>query len=280
MDEAQRAVDADASARQELETLTNRIGLLEMQLPRYGELNLRQAAKDAADQAARSAGDALAQQGAALKKLNDALQALDERLKELENAEAEAQACAHQRERAGEILEELTGESGIRQELEAILRQEKTLEQAREALFARTGEAAEAAERHAALYRRFIAGQAGLLADTLRGELNEKGAADCPVCGSRLCRSHLGQLALRPEDTPGEDAVNRAKEAMDRAEQARSEQQTKTQALAARVETRKQTLLARAQRLLPDCGDWAQLSDGKVLPAAIEKAAENGCMIG
>lgn len=275
LDEAQRAVDADASACQELETVTNRIGLLAAQLPRYGELNRRQAARDAADAAAHSAGDALAQQAAAMAKLEEALQALGERLKELENVEAEAQACAHQRERAGEILEELTGESGIRQELEAILRQEKTLEQAREALLARTGEAAEAAERHAALYRRFIAGQAGLLADTLRGELKEKGAADCPVCGSRLCRSHLGQLALRREDTPGEDAVNRAKEAMARAEQARSEQQTKTQALAARVETRKQTLLARAQRLLPACGDWAQLSDGKLLPAAIEKAAEN-----
>ena len=211
LDEAQRTLDGDAAARQELETVTNRIGLLESQLPRYGELKRRQAAGEAAKTAARGAGEALSARGAALAELKEAQQSLRERLAELENAETEAQSCAFRSERAEELLEELSGERGIQRELSAIRRQEAELEREKETLLARTGEAAEAAEHHAALYRRFIAGQAGLLADTLRGELNEKGTADCPVCGSRLCRSHLGQLALRREDTPGEDAVNRAK---------------------------------------------------------------------
>ena len=275
LDEAQRTLDGDAAARQELETVTNRIGLLESQLPRYGELKRRQAAGETAKTAARGAGEALSARGSALAGVKEAQQSLRERLAELENAETEAQSCAFRSERAEELLEELSGERGIQRELNAIRRQESELEREKETLLARTGEAAEAAERHAALYRRFIAGQAGLLADTLRGELNEKGTADCPVCGSRLCRSHLGQLALRREDTPGEDAVNRAKDGLARAEQARGEQQIKTRALAARVETGKQTLLARAQRLLPDCGGWDRLDDGVFLPAAVKRAAQD-----
>lgn len=72
-------------------------------------------------------------------------------------------------------------------------------------------------------YRRFFAGQAGLMAKDL-----EEGMP-CPVCGS-TCHPKKAELA---EDVPGQKEVEQAKRQRDMAEQKRSEVQTAYQSIRA-----------------------------------------------
>ena len=121
-----------------------------------------------------------------------------------------------------------------------------------------------AEEEYHGLYRRFLAGQAGLMAKELREEIRRGGEADCPVCGSRLQEQDTARFAVLEEDVPDQTRVEAAKKAMDRAENERSRQDKNREAKAALLQSRRETLLQTAGERLPGCESWEQLLDGRL----------------
>ena len=81
-------------------------------------------------------------------------------------------------------------------------------------------------------YKRFFAGQAGLMAKDLAE------GAPCPVCGS-TCHPRKAELA---EDVPDQKEVEQAKQQRDLAEQKRSEVQTEYQRIRAELEAEESAL--------------------------------------
>ena len=55
--------------------------------------------------------------------------------------------------------------------------------------------------------RMFMAGQAGILAESIRIQLEELEHVNCPVCGSVVDRNHLDGLAVRENVAPTQDEV-------------------------------------------------------------------------
>ncbi len=273
-EKAQAAVNADEAASRELTGIAARLRTMEEQRPRYRELTEREKERQAAEDAAEAARAEQTARETELDQRAAELDALRTRLSGLEGAELEARETELENRKARETLAALAGENGIRPRLLQLRREEQERD-AMERCFAElTAAAAAAAERYAALYRRFIAGQAGLLARDLRETLREQGEAACPVCGSRLCRDHLPRLAELPEETPDQAALDAARNALDRAEQSRNAQKTRAEALGAALEARKRALLEQARLLLPDCARWETLAGEDYLTQAIERAQE------
>ena len=274
VDAAQRRIDADAESGRELDAIKLRIDTIEAQLPRYQELLTLQQQKKTAEDAAAAAREKRAEKEEDEKKTAAELARLKNRLEELSAVDAEVQKCRHDSESAKEVLDTLTGEKGIGKEAEAIRKLEKEKTLADKELLRLTEQAAAEQEQYSALYRRFIAGQAGLMADSLRAALASGEQADCPVCGTRLCREHLPRLAELPAETPDQTAVDAAKAQQEKTEQARGNELTRTKTLSTEIETRKQALLERAGRILSGCDDWQTLNDERYFADAVKEARD------
>ena len=269
---AQAAVKEDTQRSEEITALSAAIRSINEQLPRYADLARHQTEERAAQKAMENAALAQEAERDKLAALAAELDALRERLLILENADTEVKEAEYRDERAQERLRSLDGENGIREETAAILEQERNLRKQQTRLDTLTQKALDTEAVYSELYRRFIAGQAGLLAGDLRQRLEADGEADCPVCRSRLGRAQLKQLAAAPAETPDQAEVDKAKAAHESAEKQRSSAETQFVSLATHIDARRTTLLERAFSLLPDCEGWGMLCAEGYLSAAVAEA--------
>ena len=271
---AQQAVDADALTERELKSLQSQIDALARELPRYPDLERKREERTLAAKLAADARTELEEQTKHLERLCAEIQTLQDRLSSLAGLDAELHSQETEEQLARRDLEALEGEKGLRAVLASIRLREKTLDAERTRLLLLTREAAEASDTHAALYRHFLAGQAGWLARDLRLTLETEGRGICPVCGSSLCRAQLSQLAPLPENTPDEDRVKEAERTAQRLERCRGDQQSRVEALTASLAAQKQAAAEQAANLLPDCSGWEQLNAPGYLDAAANQAAQ------
>ena len=268
---AEKTVEADAETNAALAQLAAEIQDIALKLPRYEELMQKQREKAAAEKAGREAAGMLAVEQEKLDKLSAEAAALREKYQCLDSADSDAEAARHLDERARETVQAL---AGIRAETDAIRALEEDLAARQERLEQLTGKAAQAEAEYTALYRRFIAGQAGLLALDLRRALETEGEAACPVCRTQLRREAAERLPAPTEDTPDQESVDAAKAAHEKAERLRAEQATGRATLAAAIDSRVAALLERALPLLPNCDSWESLRDGAELDEAVKIAAQ------
>lgn len=189
------------------------------------------------------------------------------RLEELESAGALVLQRKAEYDRARDREETL---ASLRQETEEIRRDEQALDRESEELRRLAEAALTAEEEYHRLYRRFLAGQAGLMAQDLRREIGEKGEAACPVCGSRVDAACRERFARLEEDVPDQARVDQAKKRMDRAERDRAQQDKRREAMAARLQSRREAALLEAGKLLPGCEGWEQLRDGRLVAESEE----------
>ena len=274
---AKAAVEADAKTGEEIAAISARLGSIDEQLPRYDDLRQRQAEKLAAEKAADSAADEQAKERNTFDALAAELDALREKLLVLENADADVKEAEYLDTRAQERLQTLDGKNGIREETAAISELERRLQERQERFDALTEIALETQAQYSGLYRRFIAGQAGLLAGDLRQVLEADGRAACPVCRTSLSRVHIPQLAVTNEETPRQEEVNAARDAHNAAEKQRSEEALQLASLRTHMEARRTSLTEKAFSVLPDCTGWEMLCTDGYLTAVIAEAKAQKC---
>ena len=268
---ANAAVEADAPAIAELAAIGAQRRTIADQLPQYQTLAEHEKTRSEAEEGA-------AQARAELEEKTQMRDALDRELAELEetlglyaHVDLLVQTRQTEYDAAKAHQDAVRGENGLCADVKKVWALEETLWKAEASLRDRTAEASDAAEAFHALYQRFVASQAGLLAEQVRTELQSQPTARCPVCGSELCRDHLPQLAALPEETPDQQAVDAAREKADRAERERAEQYTAVQTIIAQIESAKSVVVSRAPALLGEGVDLEQLFE----PIYLEAAALN-----
>ena len=263
----------DADLRKALEGVAVELQQIGEQLPLYDELERQARERDAALKRAAAAAEAVKADEKALTETDAALEALQAQIQALDGVDVAVMAANNRLKEAGERYKALKGLDAdvrklVQDEAQLEAEERKRVQLAREALAAR--------ERHLALYRRFVAGQAGLLADDLREKIDETGEAVCPVCGTALGRAQWQRLAVHTADTPDQEAVDRAKELADAQEEARSAQQSRTERLAAALQSSREALVTRARQWLPACAGWEELRAPACLEAALDAALREG----
>ena len=263
------ATEADESAVRRLAEIRAEQSRIEEQRQGYDLLRERLARREteqaAADKSSENAA-ALEQRRAALE---ERLSTLRQKLDTLENVDARAAESGYESQRAAEALAAVTA---MENTLTGIVSQEKTLRLQRETLEAKTRAAIAAAEEHMTLYRRFLAGQAGLLGEALAAELSRCGEAECPVCRTRLRREQCGSLARRDAHTPDQAAVDDARALAQQREKERSTQEKTVELLSDQITRQKAELLSEAQSRLEGCESYERLTMPDYLPNAAAAA--------
>ena len=269
LEAAEAATAGDASLRERIDALSADLRRIEEQLPLYAEL------EELAGQAAHAAREAdeagrAAQAAAEARDVENVKRAaLREQLEELSDVDARALVAENRRDAASARL---TALNALKEELRRIKALEATLEGLRAALRDETRAALAAREDFEGLYARFIAGQAGILAEALRARLANEAEARCPVCGGTVCRKHLPRLAALDAQTPDSASVDAAREAADAAERLRAERYAEVQAQQAALSGARESALQAARRALPECTRWEQLASAGYLDAPIDAA--------
>ncbi len=269
---AEAEAEADEEMAREKRAMENQIHTIEEQLPRYGELQQREAEKAQAEGSLAEAREKRNGEEETLSRRQEERRRLRDELESLEGADAGLAACQTAEKRAAERVEALAGEKGLCGETAAIRDLETELDAERETLLRLTKAAGEDAAFAEKLYQTFIAAQAAVLANELRQTLTGSEEASCPVCGTRLSRKNLSQLAKLPGETPGKEDVEAARQTAAKTERERSEQNAAVQSRSAAIQTRKRAAVEQASVLLPGCGTWETLAAPGYLPAAVAAA--------
>lgn len=257
-------LEADEELKREKRELENGIHSLAEQLPRFAELKKKEREKAEANRLLIADMQQRQREEEKLAVRKTAFSALLERLNSLDGAEAALSECRAEEKQSAERQREW---ELLRNEVQAIHALSEKLEAEQGKLHQLTSIAGDASERANTLYQKYIAAQAGVLAGELRRRLELDEQVDCPVCGTRLHRERLSQLATLPDETPSEKELDDAKENAEKAERKRSEQYALVQSKAAEILTRKQ-----AVRPLPGMDSWEALTAEGVLEAAINAA--------
>ena len=272
--QAARANDDALLARRD--QITAQLAELEKQLSLFAALRQAEAALARA-QAERAA--CLQRQAAhaqALERSEAQYQAVADRLSTLDRIDLETELAQREVSEAARVCAALSGENGLHARFQAWNSYAERLTENDLAFQRFTADVLTARARYDALYRRFLAGQAGLLAQELRGAVLRNGSSCCPVCGTVLDAAHLPHLAQSEADTPTQEAVDAAKANAERLELERQEKKERLDRAHSSHLARQELLVQAAAQLRPDCTGWEVLSAPGWLEQA-EAEAEARC---
>ena len=180
-------------------------------------------------------------------KQEELLRELRARLEALDDAELLALQRKSEYDRAVEAERALDALAG---ELDTLVGEKRELREEEKRLHSLTADALQAEERYHRLYRSFLNGQAGLMARDLREEIQRRGEAVCPVCGSTVGQRDALHFAIPEEDVPNQSSVDAAKEEMERAERLRADQDKRRETLGALLRKHLETAAEEAEALL------------------------------
>lgn len=268
-EKAKTDVESDAEAKARVGEIDAERRIIEESLPQYDRLSEQQSELEVKTDAISEIQGSLQ---AAEKQRDESKAALDAgqtELRELETAEADAVRAQAEYEKAKKDAEELNGKDGIKAGVDSAKRKEASLAAEEAELSKLVAAAAEAEEGHHQKYQAFLSGQAGLMAAELERELERNGSAFCPVCHAEHRAGAAHDFAQHEEATPTQAEVVEAKKRYDSCEKERAAHHSAVERKRAELENYRNTLVVRAEKLLPDCDGWEMLSKDGYLDAAI-----------
>ena len=258
---ARETVDGDRPKAERLKALSAETTSLQKLLPRYREAAEKGRERDNAKLALEGAKQSVRRTRKEIEDLEKELTAVREELSALEGCEAELVRREGERLSAKERRDAVSDpKNGLAAQVRDILAGENALAGESPALVTLTQKAQNAENRYHALYQAFLAGQAGLIAQSMEKELAETGKTVCPVCGTPFCREEEHRFALPAEKVPDKAAVDRAEEEAREAEKKRNDRQTALDKSRVSLDQRKKAAAEQLQKLEPECSGWDKIT--------------------
>lgn len=269
--EAQVAVESDSGAAREIEKLEVELQMLEKILPQYEELDGKQEERREAQKAVQEIEKRKQDVEAALEQEKNILAEIDAEQCTYSDIDVQAVQLKNDYTQAQKNIQLLTGETGLRRRTDHALQEERDLHAQKVRLRNLAEEAAAAEAEHHRLYQAFVGGQAGLLAEDLRRELETNGTAACPVCHTEFHGGQAHAFAPLLAETPTQADVDAAKSAYDEKEALRKKLDVQVAAMRAELANEKESILREAKPLLLDCEDWDTLTAEGYLAGQAER---------
>jgi len=259
--EAAKEVTAgDQNSKNRVDTLKSLIHSLEEQEQEYQKLDEHLSALNTAKKAENAATKAREDEEKEQEKIKKQQEEIAEKLKDLEDIDYQVKDLSGKDEAARNALKTLTEENGVLDSVRQIKDEEEILRKEKERLVDLNNKASDAENTHHQLYQQFIDGQAGLLANTLRKDIENKGEGVCPVCGTVHNKVDIGRFAMASENIPDEKKVKDAKAKADKAEEDRKKQEERVRDQIKTVDHLKNLVLRKADPFFPEC-TWEQLAE-------------------
>ena len=198
-------------------------------------------------------------------------EALETQLETLKNIEVEI-------EKAKQLLAEQKRKNdllvNLEKQMESYGREQKRFLKMQDEWKILQKSAENAAEDFLLKNRRFLAGQAGVLANDLRKKIETDGSAECPVCGTSLWREHVDSFAVAEVEIPSQDAVETARKKMDAELQNALEKSKDCEVLKNSLENEKNNIVNYAEEILTENVSWDMLCNREAVRVRREKVFE------
>lgn len=131
-----------------------------------------------------------------------------------------------------------------------------------------------AAHRYLEKNRLFLAGQAGLLAETLRAMVEEQESGICPVCGTSIGKEQLPGLAKKEKGVPTQEDVEKAGAKMEKAQERAAEYARDCEVLKNTIQMSKSDILNFVGGLFGELPEWDTLVHTDYLEQNMRKQNE------
>ena len=222
--------------------LTEHLGKLRNQLPSYDELDEKNKALQDKEQLLKQEQQKLDQAEEQKTTLAEELSALKDKQAKLKDSGEEKKDLDHQLQQCTDRKHAL---KALLDDFKNLHEEQKTLAAIQKDYLVLADAAKKRLQAYDQMQRAFLNAQAGILAKDLQD------GVPCPVCGS-LEHPHLAEL---PAHAPTEDAVKQAKTFYDDAQSAASDASNAAAAQVATMDTKKDALRKKLEKLLPDTAE-------------------------
>lgn len=222
--------------------LTDHLGKLRNQLPSYDELDEKNKALQDKEQLLKQEQQKLDQAEEQKTTLAEELSALKDKQAKLKDSGEEKKDLDHQLQQCTDRKHAL---KALLDDFKNLHEEQKTLAAIQKDYLVLADAAKKRLQAYDQMQRAFLNAQAGILAKDLQD------GVPCPVCGS-LEHPHPAEL---PAHAPTEDAVKQAKTFYDDAQSAASDASNAAAAQVATMDTKKDALRKKLEKLLPDTAE-------------------------
>ncbi|MCQ2508037.1 MAG: SMC family ATPase [Dorea sp.] len=200
-----------------------------------------------------------------LKKSKESLEEVDANLLELKDA---GDAAVENAERIhGDLSKKQKALEQLGTELGVLASLERRWNTAQKNLLRETRNFNIASDHHRDLNTAFIAGQAGILADAMRTELESKEFVVCPVCNCVHSKADADTFAIRQEHTPSKEEVDAAWDAVTLAKDALNLANENYNQMNGNYLSKKEAVIKASEELL-QIQEWNQALLENVLASA------------
>ena len=233
---------AETAKKEQLPELTERLGTLRSQLSSYGDLDIKNKALQDNEKLLKQEQQKLDQAEAQTTTLAEELSALKDKQAKLKDSGEEKKELDHQLQQCTDRKHTL---KALLDDFKNLHEEQKTLADIQKDYLVLADAAKKRLQAYDQMQRAFLNAQAGILAKGLQD------GVPCPVCGS-LEHPHPAEL---PAHAPTEDAVKQAKTFYDDAQSAASDASNAAAAQVATMDTKKDALRKKLEKLLPDTAE-------------------------
>ena len=233
---------AETTKKEQLPELTERLGTLRSQLSSYGDLDIKNKALQDNEKLLKQEQQKLDQAEAQTTTLAEELSALKDKQAKLKDSGEEKKELDHQLQQCTDRKHTL---KALLDDFKNLHEEQKTLADIQKDYLVLADAAKKRLQAYDQMQRAFLNAQAGILAKGLQD------GVPCPVCGS-LEHPHPAEL---PAHAPTEDAVKQAKTFYDDAQSAASDASNAAAAQVATMDTKKDALRKKLEKLLPDTAE-------------------------
>lgn len=258
---ADQNVEADEPLKKKMDELIAEGKKVKESLPEYDRLE-REKEKQVKNEKALSAiQKAQDERNKQKTTIEEKLEKTEKEISGLQNIDGKTEAANNEYVKAHEKTDAVVNEkTGIVRKVADILKKEEKLQKENQKLVRMTETAKERFNDYAEMNRAFLDGQIGIIAEGLGLEVEEKGEAFCPVCGSHVEASQKKKFAELKTDTPSEEDVKAAHAEYDNAEKARGSQEVKAATLLTEIKSDKDSAVSAMKLICEDCDSWEILS--------------------
>ena len=264
--------------KEKKEGILKTIQSLQDSLPNYDSLEKKAADADRLKEKLKGDRALLDRQTKALEKLNFDLDKEKTEAKTLEGSELKKQEEEGKKEKLETRFSDIRT---LKKAVEEVQKKEEELESKEKSYSAIYKETTDLKTEYDQMYAKFLAGQAGKLAEETHKKLDKDGTASCPVCGTKLIRGQEVKFTVKPQGTPAEEEVEQSKKEWETSEKNRNDQYVEKEKLSAEIRSEKENTQTLAERCLGTETKWETLVsegfiNGKIdaLAKEIQEAAD------
>lgn len=259
---AEDAVRKNEPLKDKIENLKSDIKMIENTFSKYDELASEEKNLKNAESDFKQLETKLELNQKSMAEISEKLEETAVILAELEGIDVEVERAEQKYNEAKSLVNEL---DELQKEVGNLLEKQSVIEQTEKQLIDKTKSASEKSDYYNILYKKFISGQAGVLAKELTEEIDKNGEGECPVCYSKFDKSHSHHFAASQHDVPTQNEVDSAKDEFDKAESDRKQIDDNLKSQQSDFNAKKELAVKQFNTLLQLNIGWQQLSDKKYI---------------